>query len=449
MFKRILIANRGEIALRVIRACRELDVEAVAVYSEADHDSLHVRLADQAVCIGPPAPRDSYLNTANIVSAAIITGAEAIHPGYGFLAENPSFAEICERVNIKFIGPTSHVIERMGNKAEARKLMITSEVPVVPGTEGIINNEKDAVAIARTIGYPIMVKAAAGGGGRGMRIVQNDSELVQGINTARAEAESAFGNGDVYIEKYIEEPRHVEVQILADEYGHVVHLGERDCSLQTNRHQKMLEESPCVALNPSVRNRIGEAAVRAAKAVGYTNAGTVEFLMGNRGDYYFMEMNTRIQVEHPVTEMVTGIDLVKEQIRIAAGERLGYRQRDIRLNGHAIECRITAEDPKKRFAPSVGTVTQFFPPGGMGVRIDTHLYGGYTIPPYYDSLLAKVICHGHNRNEAIKRMERALNEMVIEGIKTTLPFHRSILANAFFKRGEVYTNFVKRRMGEE
>lgn len=448
MFRRILIANRGEIAVRVVRACRELDIETVAVYSDADRDSLHVRMADQAVCIGPAAPRDSYLNTANIISAAIITGAEAIHPGYGFLAENPSFAEICERVNIKFIGPSSHVIERMGNKAEARKLMMASEVPTVPGTDGTITNEKDALAAARSFGYPLIIKASAGGGGRGMRIVQNDSELLQGLNTARSEAEAAFGNGDVYIEKYIEEPRHIEIQILADEYGHVVHLGERDCSIQTARHQKLLEESPCVALAPSLRNRIGEAAIRAAKAVGYTNAGTVEFLLGPR-DFYFMEMNTRIQVEHPVTEMVTGIDLVKEQIRVAAGERLGYRQRDIHLEGHAIECRITAEDPKRRFAPSSGTINQFHQPGGIGVRVDTHLYSGYTVPPYYDSLLAKIICYGNNRHEATKRMERALNETTIDGVKTTLPFHRSILSNAFFRKGEVYTNFIKRRMGEE
>jgi acetyl-CoA carboxylase biotin carboxylase subunit len=419
------------------------------VFSEADREALHVRLADQAMCIGPPPPRDSYLNVANIISAAIITGAEAIHPGYGFLAENPNFAEICEQVKIKFIGPPSSVIEKMGHKAEARKLMVASEVPVVPGTEGVIANEKDAVAFARSAGYPLMIKAAAGGGGRGMRIVQNESELLQGLNTARTEAEAAFANGDVYIEKYMAEPKHVEVQILADEYGHVVYLGERDCSLQTARHQKMLEESPCITLNPSLRHRIGETAVRAAKAVGYINAGTVEFLLGNRHEFYFMEMNTRIQVEHPVTEMVTGIDLVKEQIRVAAGERLGFRQKDIRTNGHAIECRITAEDPRRRFAPSVGTVTQYHPPGGIGVRVDTHIYSGCTVPPYYDSLLAKIICHGNNRGEAIKRMERALHETVVEGVRTTLPFHRSILANTFFRRGEVYTNFVQRRIGEE
>ncbi|NCO35246.1 MAG: acetyl-CoA carboxylase biotin carboxylase subunit [Armatimonadetes bacterium CG2_30_59_28] len=448
MFKRVLIANRGEVAVRVIRACQELDIETVAVFSEGDRDALHSRLADQAVCIGPAPARDSYLNVANIISAAFITGAQAIHPGYGFLAENPNFAEICERVNIKFIGPTSQVIEKMGNKAEARKLMLESEVPVVPGTEGIISTEKDAINFAHNIGYPVIIKAAAGGGGRGMRIVQNDTELSQGLNTARSESEAAFGNGDVYVEKYIEEPRHVEVQILADEHGHVVHLGERDCSLQTSRHQKMLEESPCAALNPSLRNRVGEAAIRAAKAVGYTNAGTVEFLLGSRNEFFFMEMNTRIQVEHPVSEMVSGIDLVKEQIRVAAGERLGYRQRDVRLSGHAIECRITAEDPKKRFAPSVGKITKYHAPGGIGVRVDSHIFSGYVMPPYYDSLLAKVICHGHNRAEAIQRMQRSLHEMVIEGVKTTLSFHRSILSNAFFKKGEVYTNFIKRRMGE-
>jgi len=449
LFKRVLIANRGEIAVRIIRACQELDIETVAVFSEADRDSLHVRLADQAICIGPPPARDSYLNTANIISAAFITGAQAIHPGYGMLAENPSFAEICERVNIKFIGPTSQVIEKMGNKAEARRLMKEAEVPIIPGTEGTISSEREAINFAHEVGYPVIIKAAAGGGGRGMRIAQTDSELVQALNTARSEADAAFGNGDLYIEKYLEEPRHVEVQILADEHGHVVHLGERDCSLQTNRHQKMLEESPCIALSPSLRNRLGETAVRAAKAIGYTNAGTVEFLLGNKNDFYFIEMNTRLQVEHPVTEMVTGIDIVKEQLRIAAGERLGYRQRDVRFTGHAIECRITAEDPKKGFAPSVGKITDYHLPGGIGVRVDSHLYVGYEVPPFYDSLLAKVICHGHNRHEAIKRMERALNEMVIEGVKTTLPFHRRVLANAFFRKGEVYTNFVKRRMGEE
>ena len=446
MFKKILIANRGEIAVRVIRACRDMKIATVAVYSQADADSLHVRLADEAVCIGPPANKDSYLNAPNIISAAVITGADGIHPGYGYFSEVPSFAEACEACKIKFIGPKSASIEKMGDKAKAREIMQSAGVPVIPGTKGILQNEQDAFKMAVRIGYPVLIKAASGGGGRGIRLVQNEEELGKVLKVAQMEAESAFGNPDIYMEKSIEEPRHIEVQVLADEHGHVVHLGERECSIQNARHQKMLEEAPSVALTPSLRTKIGEAAIRAAKAVGYMNAGTVEFLLDAHKDFYFMEMNARVQVEHPVTEAVTGVDIVKEQIRIAAGEKLDLTQKDVHIKGHAIECRITAEDPDKGFAPSLGTIENLILPGGFGVRVDTHLYPGYTVPPYYDSLLGKLVVWGEDRNEAISRMTRCLSEFTVEGLKTNIPFHLKIMANSFYRRGELSTSFIKRRM---
>ena len=446
MFSKVLIANRGEIAVRVIRACREMGIATVAVYSQADAQSAHVRLADQAVCIGPGPAKESYLNIANIVSAATITGAEAIHPGYGFLAENSSFAEICQQVKIKFIGPPPSVIDAMGNKASARREMQLAGVPIIPGTPEAIKDEKEALDAAREIGLPVIIKASAGGGGKGMRVVLDEEDLQSALSTARAEAEAAFGNGEVYIEKYLIEPRHVEVQILADEHGSVVHLGERDCSVQTARHQKMLEESPCAFIPDTTRKALGEAAVRGAQAVGYQNAGTIEFLVSSTGEFYFMEMNTRIQVEHPVTEMVTGIDLIREQLRIAAGEKLGYAQKDIKLRGHCIECRITAEDPDRKFAPAAGTIGYFDPPGGLGVRVDSHIRGGYVVPPFYDSLLAKILVHAPTRDEAIARMERALSETRLDGIATTLPFQLKILANDYFRRGEIATDFLQKRM---
>lgn len=448
MFKKILIANRGEIALRIIRTCKELDIKTVAVYSEADRDSLHVKFADEAYCIGPAPSNRSYLNKANIISAAEVTGADAIHPGYGFLAENANFAEICESCGIKFIGPSIEALENMGAKAVARETMIKAGVPVVPGTEGIISDHEEALKIAEVIGYPVMVKASAGGGGKGMRIAQSKHDLIKAIQTAQSEAEAAFGNGEVYIEKYVEEPRHVEFQILADNFGNTVYLGERDCSIQ-RRNQKLLEEAPSSALTPELRQQMGAMAIRAAKAVNYSNAGTVEFLLDKHNNFYFIEMNTRIQVEHPVTEMITGKDLIKEQIRIAAGEPLGYSQDDIVINGWAMECRVNAEDPNKNFMPSPGTITTYHPPGGIGVRIDSAAYQGYAIPPFYDSMIGKVIVWGQNREEAINRMERALNEFIIEGVKTTIPFQLKILENAFFRRGEVYTNFIQRRLAPD
>lgn len=448
MFKKILIANRGEIALRIIRACKEMDIQTVAVYSEADRESLHVKFADEAYCIGPVASIRSYLNKPNIISAAQVTGADAIHPGFGFLSENAEFAEICESCGIKFIGPTAHALENMGAKAVARETMIKAGVPVVPGTESVIKDTDEAIKIAKEIGYPVIIKASAGGGGKGMRIAQSKSEMVKAIQTAQAEAEAAFGNAEVYVEKYVEEPRHIEFQILADNYGNTVYLGERDCSIQ-RRHQKLLEESPSPALTPELRARMGAEAVKAAKAVNYSNAGTVEFLLDKHNNFYFIEMNTRIQVEHPVTEMVTGIDLIKEQIRIAAGEELGYGQDDVILRGHAIECRVNAEDPNRKFMPSPGTITEYHTPGGIGVRVDSHVYQGYTISPYYDSMIAKLIVWGQDRDEAIRRMRRALQEYVIEGVKTTIPFHLRILDNAFFQRGDFYTNFIQRRLQED
>ena len=447
MFKKILIANRGEIALRIIRACKELDIKTVAVYSDADQDSLHVKFADEAYCIGPAQSTRSYLNKANIISAAEVTGADAIHPGYGFLAENANFAEICEDCGIKFIGPAPEALENMGAKAVARETMIKAGIPVVPGTEGIIKGDEEALKVAKEIGYPVMVKASAGGGGKGMRIAQSKHDLLKAIQTAQSEAEAAFGNGEVYIEKYVEEPRHIEFQILADNFGNTVYLGERDCSIQ-RRNQKLLEEAPSSALTQEMREKMGAVAVKAAKAVNYSNAGTIEFLLDKHNDFYFIEMNTRIQVEHPVTEMITGIDLIKEQIRIAAGEPLGYTQEDVKINGWAIECRINAEDPARNFMPSPGTITTYHPPGGNGVRIDSAAYQGYSIPPYYDSMVGKLIVWGKNREEAINRMERALGEFVIEGIKTTIPFQLKILENAFFRRGEIYTNFIQRRLSD-
>ncbi|MDH7576221.1 MAG: acetyl-CoA carboxylase biotin carboxylase subunit [Bacillota bacterium] len=445
MFKKILVANRGEIAVRIIRTCREMGIKTVAVYSEADRESLHVKMSDEAVCIGAPPPIRSYLNIPNIISAAEVKGAEAIHPGYGFLAENPYFAEICETCGIKFIGPPALAIEEMGAKARAREIMAKAGVRVVPGSPGLLKTDEEIAEIAEAIGYPVIIKASAGGGGRGMRIVQNRAELEKSVSVARAEAEATFGDGGVYLEKYIDEPRHVEIQVLADQYGNVIHLGERDCSIQ-RRHQKLVEETPCPVLTPALREEMGAAAVRSARAVKYVGAGTVEFLLDKEGNYYFIEMNTRIQVEHPVTEWVTGIDLVSEMIRIAAGEPLGYEQEDIKFTGAAVECRINAEDPDMDFRPCPGTVTTYLPPGGLGVRVDSGIYPGYPIPPYYDSLIAKLITWGRNRDEAISRMQRALKEFEIKGVVTTIPFLQRIMENAFFRRGETYTNFIQRRL---
>ncbi|MDI6813167.1 MAG: acetyl-CoA carboxylase biotin carboxylase subunit [Desulfitobacteriaceae bacterium] len=445
MFKKILIANRGEIALRIIRACRELDIETVAVFSEADRDALHVKAADEAVCIGPAASGKSYLHIPNIISAAELTGVDAIHPGYGFLSENARFAEICESCGITFIGPKADMIENMGDKAKARTTMIKVGVPVVPGSPGPVGDMETAAQVAASIGYPVLIKASAGGGGKGMRVAQNAKELLKAVQAAQTEAQAAFGNPEIYLEKYVEEPRHIEFQILADNFGQVVHLGERDCSLQ-RRNQKLLEESPSIALSPELREKMGQVAVAAAKAVSYSNAGTIEFLLDKHNNFYFIEMNTRIQVEHPVTEWVTGIDLVKEQIRIAAGEPLGYTQEEIQVKGWAIECRINAENTERNFLPSPGTIEMYHVPGGPGVRVDSAAYQGYVIPPYYDSLLGKLIVWGRTRDEAIQRMKRALEEFVIEGVHTTIPFHLRVLDNAFFRRGEVYTNFIQRRI---
>jgi acetyl-CoA carboxylase biotin carboxylase subunit len=449
VFKKILIANRGEIAVRVIRTCREMHIATVAVYSQADADCLHVRLADEAVCIGPPANKDSYLNIPNIMQAAMNTGADAIHPGDGNLSEVAAFAENCEICNIKFIGPTAETIRRMQDKAAARIVMRDAGVPVIPGSDGTVQSDQEASRIASRLGYPVLIKAAMGGGGRGIRVAHNEDQLLRSLRLAQSEAQAAFGRGDVYIEKYLEEPRHVEFQILADAHGNLIHLGERDCSIQTNKHQKLLEESPCFGLGRRLRHHMGEAAVRGAKAVGYANAGTVEFMVERSGRFYFLEMNTRIQVEHPVTEMVTGIDIVKEQIRIAYGHKLGRSQRDIEFRGHAMECRITAEDYTNRFLASSGVVNSLHVPGGPGVRVDSHLYPGYVIPPYYDALLAKLIVWAPTRPEAIVKASRALKEFEIGGLKTTIPFHQQVLANAYFRRGDIATSFVQSRMGVE
>ena len=445
MFKKILVANRGEIAVRIIRALKEMGIISVAVYSEADRDSLHVKLADEAVCIGPKESNRSYLNIPAIISAALISGAEAIHPGYGFLAENAAFAEAVEASGLTFIGPPPRAIELMGDKATARKTMIEAGVPVVPGSKKVIDSVEEALATARDIGYPVMLKASAGGGGKGMRIAQNDEDLAKAFVTARTEAQNAFGNPDVYLEKYVEEPRHIEIQVLGDKQGNYVYLFERDCSVQ-RRHQKLIEEAPSPFVDESLRQKMGEAALLACRAVGYYSAGTVEFLVDRNKNFYFMEMNTRIQVEHPVTELITGIDLIKEQIKIAAGEKLPFTQNELKINGWAIECRINAEDPEKNFLPNPGKITAYLPPGGNGVRVDSFIYPGYTVVPYYDSLIAKIITWGSTREEAIARMERALGEMSLEGIKTTIPFHLKVLENAFFRKGEVYTNFIQRRI---
>jgi acetyl-CoA carboxylase biotin carboxylase subunit len=441
MFNRILIANRGEIALRVIRACREMGIPTVAVYSEADRDSLHVRYADDAVCIGPPPSGQSYLSMPQIISAAVITQSDAIHPGYGFLAENDRFAETCEACKITFIGPSAETIRRMGDKAEAKRTARKAGVPVIPGSDGVVATVEEAIRLAAQIGYPVIVKATGGGGGRGMRVAHTESALQNAFVVAQSEAQSAFDNPQVYLERYFERPRHVEIQIMADRHGRTIHLGERDCSVQ-RRHQKLIEESPSPALTPKLRKRMGEAAVRAAEAANYVGAGTVEFLLDSDGRFYFMEMNTRIQVEHPVTEMITGIDIIKEQIRVAGGEKLGFRQDDVQFRGHAIECRINAEDPDNRFLPHPGRISVFHPPGGPGVRVDSHAYAEYTIPPYYDSLVAKLIVHDNDRASALKRMERALDEFVIEGIKTTIPFHLRVLRDERFRRGEYDVTFL-------
>ncbi len=445
MFNKVLIANRGEIAVRIIRACRELGIRTVAVYSEADRAALHVRLADEAFCIGPPPAVESYLNIPNIMSTAELLGVDAIHPGYGFLSENPHFSEICQDVNITFIGPTPQAIAAMGNKAAARERMRQAGVPVIPGSDGPVRNESDALDVSKRTGFPLIVKASAGGGGRGMRVVHTRDDLRRALAAAQAEADAAFGSGEIYIEQYVEEPRHIEVQILADKHRNAVHLGARDCSIQ-RRHQKLLEESPPPGLRDRFIGAMGKAAIRAVHAIDYAGAGTIEFLVDRDGHFYFMEMNTRIQVEHPVTEMVTGIDLVKMQISVAVGEKLPFAQGEIEFRGHALECRVNAEDPKADFRPSPGTLTQFIPPGGPGLRVDAHAFTGYEIPPYYDSLLAKVIAWGSDRTEAIARMRRALIEFVIAGVPTTIPFHLHVLDNAFFRRGEVYTNFVQRRI---
>lgn len=443
MFKKVLIANRGEIAVRIIRTCREMGIATVAVYSAADKDALHVKLANEAYCIGPAASNKSYLDITRIMSVAVFTQADAIHPGYGFLAENADFAESCEVNGITFIGPTAEAIKKLGAKAVARETMKQAGVPTVPGTEGLIQDVEKAVIIAREIGYPVIVKATAGGGGKGMRIAFDEDELRKAIRQAQKEAEIAFGNAGVYLEKYLEETRHVEMQIMADQEGHVVYLGERDCSIQ-RRHQKLLEEAPSPALDEKVRVRMGRAAILAAKAANYYSAGTVEFLLDKSGNFYFMEMNTRIQVEHSVTEMTTGRDLIKEQITVAAGLPLSFGQKDVRVHGWAMECRVNAENPAKNFMPSPGKVTAYLPPGGIGVRVDSAVYAGYEIPPFYDSMVAKVIVWGNDRQEAIERMKRALGEFVIEGIQTTIPFHQKLLKQEMFIKGACNTSFLEK-----
>jgi acetyl-CoA carboxylase biotin carboxylase subunit len=443
MIKKLLIANRGEIAVRVIRACRELGVESVAVFSEADRESLHVQLADEAYCIGPTSSKESYLNFTNIISVAKLTGCDAIHPGYGFLAENADFAELCREVNITFVGPSPEAITRMGTKDIARETVADAGVPIVPGSKGIIKNIEEAIELSNHMGYPVIIKATAGGGGKGIRVAKNEQELIKGISITQQEAATAFGNPGVYIEKYIEDFRHVEIQVLADSYGNTIHLGERDCSIQ-RRLQKLLEETPSPALDGEIREEMGNAAVKAAQAVEYTGAGTVEFIYDYRNrKFYFMEMNTRIQVEHPVTEMVTGVDLIKEQIKIASGEKLPLTQSEVTFTGWAIECRINAENPEKNFMPSPGKIKMYLPPGGFGVRIDSAAYPGYTIPPYYDSMIAKVIAYGNTREEAISRMKRALSEFVVEGIHTTIPFHLKLLEHEKFVEGQFNTKFLE------
>jgi acetyl-CoA carboxylase biotin carboxylase subunit len=441
VFKKVLIANRGEIALRVIRACRELGVETVAVYSEADRESLHVRFADDDVCIGPPPARDSYLRIPRLIAAAEITGADAIHPGYGFLAENAEFAETCAASGITFIGPTPHQIRTMGDKSAARAAMIANDVPVVPGSPGPVEDVDEALALAEKMGFPVIIKASAGGGGKGMRVARDADDFARSFQLARSEALSAFGNGSVYVEKYLERPRHVEFQILGDTHGNVIHLGERDCSVQ-RRHQKLVEEAPCPVMTPDLRKRMGDAAVKGAKAIDYVGAGTIEMLLDEDGSFYFMEMNTRIQVEHPVTEMLTGVDLVKEQIRVAAGERMSITETP-ELRGHVIECRVNAEDPKRNFQPSPGKIEVFHMPGGNGVRVDTHAYAGYSVPPYYDSMIAKLIVHGRDRGEALAKMRLALDTFIIQGVTTTIPFLGTLMNHPKFVEGDVHTKFLE------
>ena len=444
MIKKVLIANRGEIAVRIIRACRELGIETVAVYSEADRDALHTKLADEAICVGPAPSSESYLSMDRIISATIVTGADAIHPGFGFLSENSKFAELCEKCNITFIGPNSKVIASLGNKQEARNTMIRAGVPVIPGSNEAVYDAATGASVAKKIGYPVIVKASLGGGGKGMRVANTPEEFEQSFLTAQKETQMAFGDNTMYIEHFVQHPRHIEFQILADAYGNVVHLGERDCSIQRN-HQKMIEESPSAALDEELRRKMGDAAVKAAKAAGYVNAGTIEFLLEKTGDFYFMEMNTRIQVEHPVTEWVTGIDLIKEQIRIASGQRLAFTQKDIHMEGHAIECRINAENPKKGFRPSPGTITDLYLPGGKGIRIDTAIYTGYTIPPYYDSMIAKLIVWAKNRKEAIRKMQSALGEVIIKGVDTNINYQYEILSDPDFLSGNIDINYIEDR----
>ncbi len=445
MVEKVLIANRGEIALRIIRSCRELDIATVAVYSTVDKKALHVQLADEAVCVGDSLSNKSYLNIPNILAAATSRGVDAIHPGYGFLAENDKFAEMCNDHGITFIGPSPNAIRSMGDKSTAKETMERVGVPTVPGSKGLLSSVEEAYEMAQEIGYPVIIKATAGGGGRGMRLVENKANLEKMFKAAQGEAEAAFGNDGLYMEKFIKKPRHVEIQILADRSGNVVHLGERDCSVQ-RRHQKLLEESPSPAINHSLRKKMGNAAIAAAKSISYEGAGTVEFLVDDDNNFYFMEMNTRIQVEHPVTEMVTGVDLIAEQIKIAGGENLEFTQDDIQLNGHAIECRINAEDPSHNFRPSPGKITGWLPPGGPGVRVDSHVYTGYEIPPFYDSLIGKLIVWGKDRNTAIKRMNRALNECAVTGIPTTINFHLSLLNKRKFMEGKIHTKYVEEEL---
>ncbi|GAA0443658.1 acetyl-CoA carboxylase biotin carboxylase subunit [Lentibacillus halophilus] len=443
MINKLLIANRGEIAVRIIRACQEMGISTVAVYSEADKDALHVQMADDAYCIGPALSKESYLNFTNIMSVATLTEVDAIHPGYGFLAENADFAEICKACNITFVGPAAESIQKMGVKDVARETMKKAGVPTVPGSEGIIENEEEAIRLAGEIGYPVIIKATAGGGGKGIRVAKNQDELIKGIRVTQEEAEKSFGNPGVYLEKFIEDFRHVEIQVLADKYGHVLHLGERDCTIQ-RRLQKLIEEAPSPAITPETREKMGEAAVKAAKAVDYVGAGTIEFIFDRKtADFYFMEMNTRIQVEHPVTEIITGIDLIKEQINVANNEPLPFQQNDINVSGWAVECRINAEDPFKDFMPSPGNITMYLAPGGPGVRNDSAAYPGYRIPPFYDSMVAKLIAYGENREEAIQRMKRALDEFVVEGVHTTIAFHREIMDHPVFVDGDFNTNFLQ------
>lgn len=441
MFQKILIANRGEIAVRIIRACREMGIKTVAVYSEADRDALHTMLADEAICIGPAASSQSYLNMERIISACVVTKADAIHPGFGFLSENARFAELCEKCSITFIGPSAEIINRMGNKSEARKTMMEAGVPVVPGTKEPVYTAEEGLKLAQSIGFPVMIKASSGGGGKGMRISRGPEDFTENFQNAQLESVKGFSDDTMYIEKYIEQPRHIEFQIMADKYGNVVHLGERDCSIQ-RRHQKVLEESPCDVISDDLRRRMGETAVRAAKAVNYENAGTIEFLLDKDKNFYFMEMNTRIQVEHPVTELVTGLDLIKEQIRVASGEPLSVKQEEIKISGHAMECRINAENPSRNFMPCPGKITNIHLPGGNGVRIDTHIYSDYTVPSNYDSMLLKLIVHGKDRQEAIAKMRSALGELIIEGIETNVDFQYEIINHPVFQSGETDTGFI-------